>query len=71
MPLFTTRMMIKRILGLRTPTHLGRWEHRQTEKQLEFKQTWANADHCGDIICGTPQRIIDNMAQKNCTKTTK
>ena len=64
MPLFTTRIMIKRFLGFHQPTHLGRWEHRLTEKQLEFKQIWANADHCGDIICGTPQRIKDNMSKK-------
>jgi hypothetical protein len=43
-----------------TPTrdlNLGRWEHRQTEKQKEIKSIWANSDHCGDHICGQPEVI--------------
>ena len=57
--------MIRRILAM-TPkttlgkTKLGRWEHQQTQQQLEIKLTWANADHCGDSICGRPEQIKQN-----------
>lgn len=54
--------MIRRLLALKPPTKLGRWEHRQTDKQLEIKLTWANADHCGDQICGRPAQIKQNSA---------
>ena len=63
--LFTTRNFIKRLMtGTSPPTRLGRWEHRQTDKQLEFKQKWANSDHCGDIICGKPELIKMNANKK-------
>lgn len=37
--------------------NLGRWEHRENEKQKEIKSIWANSDHCGDHICGQPEVI--------------
>lgn len=49
--------MVRRILALRPPTKLGRWEHRQTSKQLEIKLTWANIENCGDQLCGNPWQI--------------
>ena len=59
--LFTTRSFLKLWWrGSITPTHLGRWEHRQTDKHLDFKQMWANMDHCGDIICGNPETLKKN-----------
>ena len=64
MTLFTTRNFIKRLMTITPPTRLGRWEHRQTDKQLEFKQKWANSDHCGDIICGKPELIKMNANKK-------
>lgn len=64
MTLFATRNFIKRILTSAPQTKLGRWEHRHSDKQLEFKQKWANSDHCGDIICGKPEQIKMNMKKK-------
>ena len=58
--LVNVNTMIRRIIALKPPTKLGRWEHRQTNKQLEIKLTWANADHCGDQICGRPEQIKQN-----------
>ena len=58
--LLNVNTMIRRIIALKPPTKLGRWEHRQTNKQLEIKLTWANADHCGDQICGRPEQIKQN-----------
>ena len=40
---------------------LGRWEHRISDKQKEMKIIWANADHCGDHICGKPYHISTNI----------
>ena len=37
--------------------YLGRWEHRENEKQKEIKSIWANSDNCGDHICGQPEVI--------------
>lgn len=37
--------------------NLGRWEHRENDKQKEIKSIWANSDHCGDHICGQPEVI--------------
>ena len=37
--------------------NLGRWEHRENEKQKEIKSIWANSDNCGDYICGQPEVI--------------
>lgn len=58
--LININTMIRRLITLRPPTKLGRWEHRQTDKQLEIKLTWANADNCGDQICGRPEQIKQN-----------
>lgn len=27
--------------------YLGRWEHRENEKQKEIKSIWVNSDNCG------------------------
>lgn len=43
------------------PIALGRWEHRIPDKQKEMKIIWANADHCGDHICGKPYHISTNI----------
>tara|TARA_Y100001958_G_C21247115_1_gene578089 strand:- start:6793 stop:6978 length:186 start_codon:yes stop_codon:yes gene_type:complete len=40
---------------------LGRWDHRLSEKQKDMKIIWANADHCGDHICGKPSDISNNI----------
>ena len=65
MILFTTRNFIKHLMtGTSLPTRLGRWEHRQPNKQQEFKQLWVNSDHCGDIICGKPELIKMNANKK-------
>ena len=71
--LFTTRAIIKYLCKNPKPqTHLGRWEHRQTDKHLDFKQLWANTDHCGDIICGKPELIKKNRAADQvCKKNQK
>ena len=70
--LFTTRLFLKQLLrSPMTPTHLGRWEHRQTDKHLDFKQMWANTDHCGDIICGNPETIKKNMVDSVLTDENK
>ena len=46
----------------KTPkTALGRWEHRITDKHRDLKIIWANADHCGDVICGKPKDIAKNI----------
>ena len=37
--------------------NLGRWEHRENDKQREIKSIWANSDNCGDRICGQPEVI--------------
>ena len=58
--LISLNTMISRLISLKPHTKLGRWEHRQTDKQLEIKLTWANADHCGDQICGRPEQIKQN-----------
>lgn len=55
-----TESIWKRIYKSITPTeslNLGRWEHRENEKQKEIKSIWANSDHCGDHICGQPEVI--------------
>ena len=55
-----TESLWNRIYKSMTPTrdlNLGRWEHRQTEKQKEIKSIWANSDHCGDHICGQHEVI--------------
>ncbi len=44
-----------------TVTSLGRWEHRISDKHKEMKILWANADHCGDVICGKPVNIAKNI----------
>ena len=67
--MFSTRAFIKQFLKIKkTPTHLGRWEHRQTDKHMEFKQMWANTDHCGDIICGRPELIKNNVSSIDIKK---
>lgn len=55
-----TESIWKRIYKSITTTqklNLGRWEHRENEKQKEIKSIWANSDHCGDHICGQPEVI--------------
>lgn len=55
-----TNTMWSRIRKSMTSTqelNLGRWEHRENEKQKEIKAIWANSDHCGDHICGQPEVI--------------
>ena len=55
-----TESLWKRIQHSMTTTqklNLGRWEHRENEKQKEIKSIWANSDHCGDHICGQPEVI--------------
>ena len=55
-----TESMWSRIYKSMTSTqqlNLGRWEHRENEKQKEIKSIWANSDHCGDHICGQPEVI--------------
>lgn len=42
-------------------TSLGRWEHRISDKHRDMKIIWANADNCGDIICGKPKNIAKNI----------
>lgn len=55
--LFSMRAFIKQMLKSPIPTHLGRWEHRQPDKHIDLKQTWANTDNCGDILCGNPYQL--------------
>lgn len=69
--------MMKRIISvvekfLPTPKpirHLGRWEHRISDAQRDTKITWANSDHCGDILCGNPKNIVENI--ENLHNSTK
>lgn len=55
----------KKIINLLKPktlVRLGRWEHRQNDKQKELKSIWAKSDNCGDKICGTPS-LIHNIIE--------
>jgi hypothetical protein len=47
-----------------TIVRLGRWEHRENERQKEIKSIWANSDNCGDRICGTPS-LIHNIVEND------
>ena len=50
--------MIRRIFGKKIKeVKLGRWDHKTSQLQEEIKSTWTNSDHCGDSICGDPQKI--------------
>ena len=44
------------ILNKQKPLPLGRWQFGKNE----LKSFYANMDHCGDIICGSPQ-ILKNL----------
>lgn len=61
------------VVGKFTPTtttrHLGRWEHRISDKQRDTKITWANSDHCGDVVCGKPENIAHNIRNLSSTST--
>jgi hypothetical protein len=35
-------------------TNLGRWQLYHCEKNHELNSYYANTDHCGDYICGSP-----------------
>ena len=35
-------------------TSLGRWQVHHCEKKHELNSYYANTDHCGDYICGSP-----------------
>ena len=48
---------IKKSITSTEKINLGRWEHREDEKQKAIKSIWANSDHCGDHICGQPEVI--------------
>lgn len=62
-------MNLSKIFGSKNPkTTLGRWEHRISDNHRDLKIIWANADHCGDVICGKPKDIaknIDYIQKKN------
>ena len=61
----------KKIVNLLKPktfVRLGRWEHRQNDKQKELKSIWANSDNCGDRICGTPD-LINNIIKNDRKRT--
>jgi hypothetical protein len=58
---------IKKIMKPKKMVLLGRWEHRENERQRNIKSIWANSDNCGDRICGTPS-LIHNIIEndKSC-----
>ena len=53
--------IFKKFFERNTITHLGRWEHRVDDKKKYMRATYANLDHCGDIICGKPQFIKESI----------
>ena len=55
---------IKDIMKPQKIVVLGRWEHRENERQKEIKSIWANSDNCGDHICGTPS-LIHNIVEND------
>lgn len=52
---------IRPMIKSKKMTPQGRWEHRISDKQKDMKIIWANADHCGDHICGKPSHISTNI----------
>ena len=60
--------LVKNIGTKRPNTSLGRWEHRISDKHRDTKAIWANADHCGDVICGKPKDIVKNIEQIKTNK---
>ena len=60
--------LVKNYGAKNTKTSLGRWDHSISEKQKDMKIIWANADHCGDVICGKPKDIVKNIEQIKTNK---
>ena len=52
---------VRSMMKTKKTAPLGRWEHRISDKQKDMKIIWANADHCGDHICGKPTHISTNI----------
>jgi len=53
--------LFKSIFTRTNAIKLGRWEHRVSDKTKMVRATLANLDHCGDIICGNPDTIKNNV----------
>jgi hypothetical protein len=51
------------------PICLGRWS-RDNIYQESVKSIWANSDHCGDIICGSPDKV-KNIINSDITHNPK
>ena len=45
---------IEGIIHKPTPIVLGRWRQ---DKTNDLKVFYTNMDHCGDMICGSPQEL--------------
>ena len=58
----TNMSLIKSFFKSTKKLHFGRFDINTTEKQKISKMILANADNCGDIICGEP-KIVKNLIQ--------
>ena len=59
-------IIMKRLFS--NSTKIGRWEHRIPESTKDLKAIWANADHCGEIICQDPLLIKDIIRKQHLIK---
>lgn len=57
--------LLQRFVFIKNNKFLGRWNINETEKQKNFKITWANYDHCGDIICKDPKKVKEIINKRN------
>tara|TARA_B100001989_G_C24510579_1_gene450193 strand:- start:955 stop:1143 length:189 start_codon:yes stop_codon:yes gene_type:complete len=55
---------LRNITSKSTNVHLGRWEHRMSDKQKDLKILWANTDNCGDKLCGPSYNKDSNKPKK-------
>ena len=46
--------MFRNLFKIKNKVHFGRFDIHTTEKQKFNKMILANADNCGDFICGKP-----------------
>ena len=55
------RNLLSKLNLMKGPRHqssnLGRWALSHDNKEQNLKSTYANRDHCGDLICGDPKHL--------------